>query len=529
MPQPLVIEVGPWDRSPGVSDLFGILEHLFSVQFRLSPTGLIGAQADLMADEEAAPALDPLRSNRSSLRVLACHPAQTSSGPATLSVQFGDDPGVPFPFRGRRVRTNAALPPAALQPQNGERILASVDGRACWLLREEQGVKHYRSGFALPGLRPEEILRDVLNGERFIELLPLLHWLREKCGVAGTPPLRACFVFDDPNLHWTRYGYLDFREVAARAEKENYHVSFATIPLDAWFVHQPTAVLFRQNAARLSLCVHGNDHTKKELSRPYTDSQRRSLLHQANHRIQRLERRSGLQVARVMIPPHGACSEEMLAALPLGGFEAACISHGSLRSHNRGKPWTRALGYAPSEVILGCPVFPRWGMAGNCENTILLAAFLNQAIVLRGHHEDVKQGIEVLDNLARFINGLGSVAWSNLSVLSRSNYLWRQEASKCVLKPLSGKVQFTIPADTQLLAIESAFNGQTQKFRISRRDGKVMEIQSGQSLPLHDGLTATVLVESTTLQEPASCHPGRLSPLALVRRLATEGRDRLLS
>src|ERR1019366_8149913 len=111
---------------------------------------------------------------------------------------------------------------------------------------------------------------------------------------------------------------------------------------------------------------------------------------QAIHRIERLERAAGCEISRVMAAPHGACSDAMLQEMPGCGFESAAISHGSLRAHNKGKPWARSLGYLPSEIIQGCPVLPRWGMTGNTYNTILLAAYLGQPMILRGHHADLR-------------------------------------------------------------------------------------------------------------------------------------------
>ena len=50
------------------------------------------------------------------------------------------------------------------------------------------------------------------------------------------------------------------------------------------------------------------------------------------------------------------------------------------------------------------------------ENTVLLAAYLKQAIILYGHHQDLKNGPAVLDKAADFINSLGHpVQWLGLS------------------------------------------------------------------------------------------------------------------
>src|SRR5207237_9240552 len=99
--------------------------------------------------------------------------------------------------------------------------------------------------------------------------------------------------------HWKSYGYVRFGEVARHAGEHNYHASFATVPFDAWYVHSPTASLFRENKKTLSLLVHGNNHTHAELTQSYGDGQSNALMAQALQRIGQLERRSRLEIARV--------------------------------------------------------------------------------------------------------------------------------------------------------------------------------------------------------------------------------------
>jgi hypothetical protein len=416
--------------------LLSMLEDLLPVKFSSTPERQSEISGELLTANVNGVACHG-ENAVCTLSVQQCENASNGGELTEIAVRFSDDTGVPFPFRGRSLRTMVASQLNTLTLNPDERPLATCDLGPVWVLSEGEGAKNFRSGFALPVLPAEGSLKDVLNGQRFLEMLPVLHWLREICASVsdGGPPLRACFMFDDPNLHWPRYGFADYRQLATQAERENYHVSFATIPLDTWFTHCGTADIFRNHKTRLSLLVHGNNHTKRELARPYTGPERVYLLTQAIQRIERLERRSGLSVSRVMVPPHGACSEEMLAALPVCGFEAACISHGSLRAHNKAKDWTKTLGYLASELVRGCPVLPRWGVSGDLQNTILLAAFLKQAIILRGHHQDLKDGIELLDDLARFINGLGHVVWSNLSDLSRLDNQRRASTENCVPLP----------------------------------------------------------------------------------------------
>lgn len=360
-------------------------------------------------------------------------------------------------------------------------------------------------------------------------MLPLIHYFRTLCAPAlyEGPPLRACFMVDDPNLHWPSYGYVDFRQIAAHARKENYHVAFATIPLDNWFTHRATAGLFKDNPGHLSLLVHGNDHTRNELAKDYTKAGRIFLLRQALQRIQRLEMKAGVEVSRVMAAPHGACSEAMLGELPGCGFEAACISHGSLRSHNRAHAWTRNLGYFPAEVVQGCPVLPRWGFAGDLQNRILLAAYLKQPLIILGHHEDLKRGIELFDDVARFINHLGAVSWLNMTGLCRANYQWRADGDTFRLRPLGQRLHVRLPEAIGSVVIENesfcpvngqwtaAFNGTS----VNARSGDIISLPE----PSRNPLVIEAPGHSAGFVEAVPCRP---SPRALFRRLLTEGRDR---
>lgn len=472
--------------------------------------------------------------NVSSFRVPPAESTVSHHPMQEIGVRFADDPDVPFPFQGRSLRCKVAVRPGSIALQAGEKVLAESEVGPVWSFSREAGVKHFRSAFALPVIPPDGRLHEVLNGERFLEVLPLLHWLRtltenENIGYEG-PPLRACFIFDDPNLHWPRYGFVDYTAIAAHAAKENYHVSFATIPLDSWFTHQRTASIFKANAARLSLAIHGNNHTRQELAQKYSEAERSYLLRQAIARIERLERRAGFRVSRVMVPPHGACSEEMLADLPRHGFESACISHGSLHAHNRSLPWVRTLGFAPAEEIQGCPVLPRWGFSDNSPHAMLLAAFLRQPLILRGHHQDVKGGIELLDHHARFINGFGDVHWSNLTDLSRMNYQWRTEGSLCRIKLLGRRVVFQIPKGVTQLAIESSGMSASGTWQISGPGGLAIPAQLGGLVSLPETYEGNVLIEATTISS-ASVENIATWPTArhFARRLLTEGRDRLLS
>ena len=413
----------------------------------------------------------------------------------------------------------------------GEVPLAQCQAGVLWSVSGGEGSELFRSALPLPSLGRDEGFHMLFNGDRFLELLPLLHYLRR--AVRGDafdgPPLRACFIFDDPNLHWPSYGFLDYREIVARAKKFRYHVSFATIPLDTWYTHAGAARIFRDNPGQVSLCIHGNNHTKRELARSYVPANRQALLRQAIRRIERLEAKSGVRICRLMVPPHGACSEDMLQELPNAGFEGACVSHSSLWSHNRDRAWSRRLGYFPSEIIGVCPVLPRWGMTPDVKATILVAAFLGQPIILRGHHKDVKGGLELLDELAAFINGFGDVRWCNLSALSRFNVQWRLAGKACWLRPFSRNVEYQVPEAVRSLTIDPLPGALAQeRWEVGGQDGAWAVLTAGTTLALDTvpkGFISVQLLRSDSVRSETP----ELGPTmaTVLRRVLTEARDRL--
>jgi hypothetical protein len=504
--------------------LASILETIFPVKFESSPfenEGGVGVLLDNL--EESGKSVTGLPT----LRVPGA--VTVSEGLRPIEVTFADQPEVPFPFRGRSLRIRAPLGENVLTLRSGEKCLAAYPGGPVWTVSLVGGIKHFRSALPLPSIPAHGALTDVLNGERFLEMLPLLDWLRQVCAEAlfQSPPLRACLMFDDPNLHWPTYGFVNFREIATRAARNNYHVSFATIPLDTWFTHQGAAECFRESPEQLSLCVHGNDHTKLELALPYEVAEKKRLLRQALVRVQKLEQKTGLRVSRVMVPPYGAVSEDILAFLPECGFNAACVSHGSLQDFNRRREWTRKLGYLPAELVQGCLVLPRWALAGNAANTALLAAYLGQAIILRGHHQDLRDGVEMLDGIARTINSLGEVRWASIAELSRLSCRWRMEGNRCRIEPLAREVYFQPPAPATEVVLENS-RDEGGSWYVSFGAGARLEVKTGEVVPLSGDFRSTLTLQAKNNSAVGTIGTrNKVAPTAYFRRILTECRDRL--
>ena len=372
-------------------------------------------------------------------------------------IHFPQGPGGFWPFAGSTFTAPLPGSPETSVAANLGAIVAFADQQAIWWSTEGGGARHDVIRFSLPVLVAGENLCDACKGSDFLRALPLLHLFRQLRLNAGwqPPPLRAAFMFDDANLHWPTYGYVNYPALLARARECHFHVAFATVPLDSWYVNRRTAELFRGAPERLSLLVHGNDHTPRELALPRPAADRRHLLATALRRIESLERRAGLRVARVMAAPHGACSEEMLQDLAATGFAGACISPWSLRDYNPDKPWVKRLGTEINEVIGECPVLPRFRLAAHCLPQILIAALLDQPIVPVGHHHTLAGGLGLLETLAAEINRLGKVNWLDLESMAALSYWSRRDGARLGVRPLARRMHIVIPDGITTLTIDS--------------------------------------------------------------------------
>jgi hypothetical protein len=342
-------------------------------------------------------------------------------------------------------------------------------------------------------------------------------------------------MFDDPNLHWSSYGYIDYEVLTRHAAAHNYHVALAMIPIDTWFTHRATVSLFLENRRALSLLVHGNNHTFRELACNYSMAQSQGLAAQALMRIRHFERRLGMRVARVMAAPHGACTEPMANSLLRSGFEAACISHGSLLRHNPGKALQNRFGWGPSEFLGdGLPIIPRFRMSSDCAQNAVFGALTGQPIVPVGHHQDLRGGLGLLEDIAQQINRLGAVEWCSLERMARTNFLSRESGKGMALTMYSRQIEVQVPAGVEELIIQRPWpqrdlGAETIELHSLGQPVRVLQTSEPTVFRIRsDGPTNVVVkvLPSTTLV-PSDIKVPRVGPWACLRRILAEGRDRL--
>ena len=247
---PLIVAVRPGSALSARRRLFAALAEAFGVAFTGWPAG---GRFDAVIDLGAEGAPDD------GVPVLACAAGAATSaervqmtGAATLD---------------RRLRGLALSTPIAGPAPGGPHadVLATAGTSAVWT-RSRGPLPRYGLGVAPPELEPGEGLYALLL-RRPLALAALIQFLRELTERTGwrAPPPRAAIVFDDPNLRWRSYGFIDYRRLVEHADEHGYHAAMAMIPLDAGRHAPADGVALRRRRDRLSLVFHGNDHVKSEL------------------------------------------------------------------------------------------------------------------------------------------------------------------------------------------------------------------------------------------------------------------------
>ena len=392
-----------------------------------------------------------------------------------------------------------------------------------WARRPSSEAPLYVCSVPPIDLAAGESLRDYFRPGRFVSLLPLVHLLTEvtKDRQWTPPPLRASLIIDDPNLHWPTYGYVRFAELAHHARAHGYHAAMATIPLDLWYADPRAVRIFRESPAQLSLVVHGNDHTRSELAQPRPLADALDVVSHVLERIGSFERRTGLAIGRVMVPPHGDCNDTMFAALAMTGFDAVSWSV---------KPRSDISGWETAEFAPGGMPSLHRTLLGDWDD-LPFRAYLRQPIVLEGHHTDLSEGLDVLERVSSEVNGLGDVTWTSPARIAETNYSVSRRESALSVRMFSRRVVLAVPEGVDRISVETpAYAGQSEETVRVRRTGTT-ETWASASLSEAMQVEPGREIEIRLMRPPGSPSQSDGPSVSLwppIRRSLTESRDRVL-
>jgi len=514
--------------------LFGALAAAFPVRFEAwTPGRTDAAGLVVIGPPGALPATDEFPETLPTLAIAGSSAALAA--PRRFALR--DVAGVDRRVRGLTLTDRFAAAGGELAGAAGdEDVLATSDSQRVWTVSHRPAPLH-RLLSSLPELGSDEVLYALLS-KRQLTAVALVQFMREVTAARGwePAPLRAAFLFDDPNLRWRSYGYIDYEQLARDADEHGYHAAMAMIPLDAGRPHMPTVDLFRRRRDRLSLIVHGNDHTKGELLATGDDGAAQTVAAQAVRRIQRFERRAGLAVDRVMAPPHGLCSQPMTRALGAMGFDALTAIHPL--------PWTETppadpvlAGWRAADFVAGCPVVPRIPL-GSSEADIGLRAFLDHPLIVYGHHEDVAGGLEALAGAAAIVNRLGDVSWMSIGEIVTSNVERRRTGHQLAVRPHSRRVIVPIEPEVSELVVptpeDSVDHAALRGFvvrDVAHPSTPARAAAFGESVRLIPGVRRRleITLHGTADTEPGLVPPPAWRPWPKLRRVATEIRDRAVA
>jgi hypothetical protein len=499
--------------------LFSALEALFDVRFEEREHVDDGLAAALVFGEP--PAADEAR-----VPVLrfALPDERPPSGRASV-VTLGRAEAVDARLRGRQL-SERGLETIRARLSDGEPLAWDGAGPV-WTVGPGSGAE--TALVAPQELGLDEPLRDRLSAGRFLELLPLVHLVRRATGYDGwrRPPPRAVFVFDDPNLHWRSYGYIRFRDLARHARDHRYHAAMAVIPLDCWYAHPSAARCFRPGEP-LSLTMHGNDHVFHELGSPVEVSDAVPLFEQAIRRVTRLERRAGVEVDRIMVPPHEACSDEMMESMLQPGIEAVCRAPVWWRRWSPAR--TRTARWTMSDVSpSGAPVLGRHRLADpRSTDEVLLNLYLDQPAILYGHHVDVADGYGVLAEAAARLSSVDGLTWTPLRSIARTSTATRSDGDVLRVRLYSRAAAVDVEPGTRALRVELPWYERHESDRL------VVAGHAYETVPEDGVVQATIPVDTQATrvelrlvrQGPGSGTRRGLAPRAVARRATRELRDR---
>ncbi|MSR64387.1 MAG: hypothetical protein EXS18_01240 [Verrucomicrobiae bacterium] len=460
---------------------------------------------------------------------------RTSITRRSTTVEFGSQRSLDSCLRSQQLDDSDVESFVPLSPQSDDEIIGQMEGRPFWLRRGTGRTSLDVVALALPALADGDRLLDYFHPDRFVRLLPLLHFMRHRTAAIDWDPVpfRACFVFDDPDLVNLRYGCLDYCELARHARECGYHAAVAMVPLSAGRACPRAVELFRANPTQLSLLIHGNNHTGFELLRCYTDTERKALLAQALRRIEEFERHFRTEVDHVMEPPHGVISRAMFPSLAALGFESAMTTFEKLVKFEPSEPWPMHFGMDMAEVMPGgIATTPRIRMLPNWRTAAVLAGFLRQPIVIAGHHQDAVDGLDFLEEFARLVAGFGPVRWLSPAGIARSNFKMRRRESCLRVKAYQRHICLPIPDGVDQLIMERVWltRGEHEHLTVespvgARRFSGNCGRQS-QPLPVRSGETIVVRSLFGQLLTPGDIPPPPRSLWPTIRRRMTETRDR---
>jgi len=307
-------------------------------------------------------------------------------------------------------------------PRDTVRGIIAADDALTFLEVTCRGTRFYLSACAetLDVASLSSVYFDVKK--HFCQAVPITMYVRSafrdicwRC-----PETSGCLIVDDPPLK-PRYGFLEFREALELMEKHNFSTTVAFIPWNCRRTNSRTVDLFQKRPDRLSICVHGSDHTGGELAIRSTP-QLNCIIKTAEQRMELLHQRTALDHSRVMVFPQGAFSPETGRALKLNGFVAAVNTEVAPSNGARNETTIADLWDVAIMKYGTFPIYTRRYLHHGIEN-MAFDGLLGKPCLLVAHHDIFREhGRDLVEFIARLNALKWDLRWRPLGEAIRCSY-----------------------------------------------------------------------------------------------------------
>ncbi|MGH7988029.1 MAG: hypothetical protein ACREQX_17330 [Candidatus Binataceae bacterium] len=332
----------------------------------------------------------------------------------------------------------------------------------------------------------------------YVNLLPWLMFLRaafgEYCWDNYQP--RAAFTIDDPLLT-PSYGFVSYAALLEQACAHNFAATFAFIPWNYRRSSPSVTRLFQEHRERLSLCVHGCDHTGGEF-RGADEPTLRARARIALDRIEAFEAQTGVACARIMIFPQGQFSKAALRAVKHEDYLATVNTSAVATDASPGEVRVRDLLNVAVTCYGGAPLYNRRYPRAIFPSAVDL--YLGKPALLVEHHGYFKHGYGEIRNFVGGLNALQNPpVWQPLNQVIRASTLCRRVGvSNAEVRVFTDEAVFRNPYEhaTSFRFVKSIEPGDTivavkrdgARVDYQRRERRVeceFELASGSAATLH--------------------------------------------
>jgi hypothetical protein len=365
----------------------------------------------------------------------SCAMVRSAAGRRALISIANDFPGMCGSMSG--IQFEARMPEEqpvfdlCARPQSFQRIIGSNDGELFVAARRKGAQLFLNSSTKVVDVAaPCTKYFDVR--ENVGDTVPFVMYAKFAFGAGTDSEIGACLIVDDPPLK-RRYGFLRYEDAVRLMDAYNFATTVAFIPWNWRRTDARTVELFREHPDKLSLCIHGCDHTSKEFAERSMGVLNKRI-NVAKQRMRRFGKRTQLRHHEVMLFPQGAFSASAARALKLNGFVAAANTEVA-PVHNEECKTTVGDVFGLAVMKYGSfPLFTRRYVAHGVEN-FAFDGLLGKPCLIAAHHDDFASDAQILLKLIAKLNSLNwKLRWRSLGdAISRSFRMRRQsDGASCV-------------------------------------------------------------------------------------------------